>query len=110
MYQHWSESLADALEIYKDALERNTWAVYTGDARNKALRVAKGAYQRALICGQESLSGSTLRGEARRWGAQYARSRDAVLERIQDQTDVSVYEIRRPRGGRRVLVLVDSDE
>lgn len=59
------------------------------------LECAAGAYQWALLSGQESWSGNSLRGEARRWGGVYSRSREHLLTRIQ--------EALRPRGWRATL-------
>lgn len=54
------------------------------DYRQAALKLARGSYQRALIYGTESWSGSTLRGKAREYGARYAKSRRALIERLMD--------------------------
>ena len=42
----------------------------------------RGSYQADLITGDEAWSGSSLQGRARNWGARYAASRDALLDRI----------------------------
>lgn len=43
---------------------------------------ARGCYQRNLIDGVETWSGSTLRGSAQSWGDRYARSRLNLARRI----------------------------
>lgn len=47
-----------------------------------ALVQARGSYQRALLEGDETWSGSTLKGKAREWGARYDRSRRELVHRI----------------------------
>jgi hypothetical protein len=47
-----------------------------------ALKLAKGSYQRNIILGIESLSGSTIRGTARDWKGKYFQSRDSLLRRL----------------------------
>lgn len=79
--------------------ESRNLIVLDAAAQDAALAQARGCYQRALLIGDEPLSGAGLRGEARRWSGVYARSRAAVLARVGDWT-----EARGPRG-RRVLVL-----
>lgn len=49
-----------------------------------ALALAHGCYQRNLIRGSETWSGSSLKGKAAKYGAHYARSRRALLERLVD--------------------------
>lgn len=44
---------------------------------------ARGSYQRALLTGEETWSGSSLRGKAGRYAGRYARSRSSLVERIQ---------------------------
>ena len=45
------------------------------------LDVAKGPYQRAVLLGEQRISGSDLRGKAARFGGSYRRSRENVLRR-----------------------------
>lgn len=54
------------------------------DYRQAALKLARGDYQRALIYGSETWSGSSLKGKAREYGAHYARSRRNLIERLMD--------------------------
>ena len=74
------------------------------DEYDAALACARGSYQRALLQGRESLSGSTLRGKASRYGNKYALSRDNLLRRMTD-ANVEWCEHRTLRSGRRVLVI-----
>ena len=74
------------------------------DEHDAALACARGSYQRALLQGRESLSGSTLRGKASRYGNKYAESRDNLLRRMTD-AGVEWCEHRTLRSGRRVLVI-----
>ena len=71
------------------------------DTLTVALARCRGSYQRMLVSGHEALSGSTLRGTAREYGASYARSRAALLERLERVLAVSVVR----DGSRRVLTL-----
>ena len=48
----------------------------------QALKLARGAYQRALIEGDETWSGSSLKGKAKKWSSKYARSRKELLARL----------------------------
>ena len=47
------------------------------------LALCKGSYQRALVLGNETWSGSSLTGRARNYGGHYARSRRNLLARIE---------------------------
>lgn len=73
------------------------------DTLARALDYARGDYQRNLLRGYESLSGSTLKGKARKWSGAYKRSRDKLLARLRE-AGIKVAE-RRAERGRRVLVL-----
>lgn len=48
---------------------------------------AKGDYQRNLVVGTDSWSGSSLRGAAKNWGGEYAQSRANLEQRIRDTLD-----------------------
>ena len=48
-----------------------------------ALSHCRGCYQTDLILGRHSLSGSTLTGRARHYGARYRVSRENLLGRLQ---------------------------
>ena len=80
------------------------WTVCTSESvKAAALAQARGSYQRAIVEGVESLSGSTLRGRARSYGYWYKRSRANFLGRL-TAAGVSWSERRESRGA-RVLVL-----
>lgn len=49
---------------------------------DRACALAKGCYQQNLLDGRENLSGSSLRGKAREYGARYRESRQNLLERM----------------------------
>ena len=72
-----------------------------------AFALAKGAYQRSVLLGQEALSGSTLRGRASRYRGRYLRSLASLLGRLRE-AGIPVSE-RRADHGRRVLVLGAAD-
>lgn len=77
--------------------------VESREAFERALKCARGCYQRNLLRGVENLSGSTLRGVARAYGAHYARSRARLLARM-TAAGVPWSEVREKRGA-RILVL-----
>jgi len=59
------------------------YTVYCSDSdREKALGEAKGAYQRGLLLGTESWTGSTVRGLASEWPDSYEKSRQNLLNRL----------------------------
>lgn len=56
------------------------------------------SYQRALLAGDESWSGSSLKGKAARYSSRYAASRASLAERLPDGVEVRL--LRAPaRGG-----------
>lgn len=57
-----------------------------------ALAHCRGSYQRGLVLGVEALSGSTLRGEAAKWGMRYRDSAEALLARLQSDPRLGVFE------------------
>lgn len=74
--------------------------------------VAVGAYQRSVLSGRESWSGSTLTGRAKQYGGKYAASRSALEARIQGALRPIGWTARTeivtsgaPARGRRELVL-----
>jgi len=69
----------------------------------RALALCRGAYQENLLIGIEALSGSTLRGKARQYGAHYKRSRENLLARM-TQAGIPWHEERGPNG-KRILVI-----
>jgi hypothetical protein len=59
------------------------WTVVKDEKElDRAMALARGSYQRDLLNGHENLSGSSLRGNAKLYGAQYRRSRNALLSRM----------------------------
>jgi hypothetical protein len=82
-----------------------SWTICKSDEiRERALALAKGVYQRAIILGDEALSGSTLRGSAKTVsGGNYHRSRQNLLGRLRD-AGIPVSETRGDHG-KRILVL-----
>lgn len=54
------------------------------DYYNESLKLCKGCYQRNLIYGSETWSGSSLKGKANKYGAHYAKSRRRLIERLMD--------------------------
>jgi len=77
--------------------------IKSSEAFDKAMSMAKGDYQRALLHGVESLSGSTLKGKASRYGGRYAASRRALLGRM---TAAGIpWSERRGEHGKRILVI-----
>ncbi len=79
------------------------YAIVTETAFDRAMQIARGCYQRSLVMGREALSGATLKGKAKKYGAHYARSRDNFLARLR-AAKVSVSE-QIADHNRRVLVL-----
>ncbi len=88
-------------------VETGKWSqVQSKAAMMRALAQARGSYQRNLIEGYEALSGSTLRGEARRWSARYHASASALLDRL-ERAGLVVSEHVADHG-RRVLVIAEA--
>ena len=75
----------------------------TRGARALAMRQARGCYQRAILRGEQRISGSDLRGEARRWSRWYALSVANLLARCAAAGVVCGEQ--RGHGGLRVLTL-----
>lgn len=71
---------------------------------DEALALTRGKYQRNLILGNETWSGSSLRGKAARFGVHYAKSRRALLDRL-EANDIGHLQIG-PRG-KIIFVLGD---
>lgn len=49
---------------------------------DKALKVCRGCYQRDIVLGYARVSGSDLRGKARKYGGMYRRSRENLFARM----------------------------
>lgn len=90
-------------EIQEAINAPGTYAVCADpEARDAALKLCRGSYQRDLVRGLARLSGAGLAGKARSYGGRYAQSRDALLRRLAEAG--LAREVRGPNG-RRVLVL-----
>lgn len=63
-------------------ITRTNWSEVSPIVREAALALCKGAYQRALVEGSESLSGSTLRGKAGRYSSRYRQSAESLIHRL----------------------------
>lgn len=73
------------------------------EAFKKAMALCRGTYQENLLIGIEALSGSTLRGKARRYSAQYKRSAQSLLRRM---TEAGIpWREKRGKYGKRILVI-----
>lgn len=55
---------------------------YTDVTPDRAMTCARGCYQRAVLDGWHTWSGSSLKGKAREYGGRYARSRVSLRERL----------------------------
>lgn len=65
------------------ALYDGTFAICADQkAFDAAMALAQGDYQERVLNGLESLSGSTLTGNAKKYGGKYAASRKALLARL----------------------------
>ena len=73
------------------------------EAFEQALALCRGRYQENLIRGLEALSGATLRGRAKAYGAHYKRSRENLLARM-TAAGIPWREERGPHG-KRILVI-----
>lgn len=80
-----------------------TTLVKNDRAFDAALGLAMGSYQRNLLLGFENLSGSSLRGKARRYGGKYALSRHNLLSRMK-MARIPFSEIRGKHNA-RILVI-----
>jgi hypothetical protein len=81
-------------------MKTTNWTIVNDEtAKQAALKLARGDYQANLISGRENLSGSTLRGKARRYAGRYAASRRNLLDRLR-AAGIAVAEQRGPRGAR----------
>jgi hypothetical protein len=69
----------------------------------KALKLAKGCFQRDLLAGYEALSLATLRGKAAKYTSSYAQSRDNLLSRLR-KSNVVFCEVR-GKNNKRILVI-----
>lgn len=58
------------------------FTIYREQITDIAFASVKGRYQKDLLTGSAIWSGADLRGKARQYGAKYARSRNSLLENI----------------------------
>jgi hypothetical protein len=72
------------------------------DAETLALALCRGDYQKQIVTGAARLSGSDLKGEARRFSGRYAASRRAILARLDAYCTVG--EVRGERGLRILTI------
>lgn len=79
-----------------------TYTYAVGDARKRALALCRGCYQRAVVYGDEALSGGTLRGRAAKYIGRYRASSESLLTRL--SAEGIPYCVTR-LGQRNVLVL-----
>lgn len=79
------------------------WSKVQRIVLDRALACARGDYQRAIILGGESLSGSTLRGTAKSYGYHYRASSKNLLSRI-EAAGIRVREERGKHGARILLI------
>jgi hypothetical protein len=68
--------------------------------------IAMGSYQDAILDGTARISGADLKGKARKYGAHYKRSREAVVQRLM-RAGIPTCVTRGPRG---LLTLEWGDE
>ncbi len=86
------------------------WTNYLGSrieqkfALSVAWELAKGSYQKNIVRGVDSLSGSTLTGKARQYGGTYAASRSSLLQRLAADERLTVGEERGERGARILAI------
>lgn len=66
--------------------------------KERALTLCRGSYQRALVNGQETLGGSTLRGRAKNYAGRYQMSARRLLARL-DNAGIPHRVVLGPRGG-----------
>ena len=74
------------------------------DATDRALSLARGCYQRAIASGNASVSGSELKGKARKYSAHYFRSRWNFIGRCRAAGLSPVYVGGTPRTGKRRII------
>lgn len=85
-----------------------SWTIASAEATRLALEVCSGNYQRGLVTGRESLSGSTLRGKAKSYGSHYARSRDNLLGRL-SRAGLVVGEKKGAHGARLLVIMTQAE-
>ena len=84
-------------------MSNSTYA--TPAATELALTLCRGSYQRALIMGTETWSGAGLRGRAGQYGARDARSRQALLLRLEACEELQLWRCVEKSHGRKFVTL-----
>jgi hypothetical protein len=79
-----------------------SWTRSSRETTVAALQQCKGSYQRDIILGKESISGSTLQGRAKQYSERYYHSRCSLLDRLR-QHGISVRIAKQQN--RHILVL-----
>jgi len=74
----------------------------------RAMKLARGSYQKDILFGRESMSGSTLRGRASKWSNKYRTSRFSLLNRLQKHGIKT--ELVKGENGQIILVIGDTRE
>ncbi|GBU19028.1 MULTISPECIES: hypothetical protein [unclassified Methylobacterium] len=90
-------------------MSTQTYTFLTPKARLAAFSCARGDYQRDLLDGYNSWSGSDLKGTAARYGGKYSSSRSELIGRLKAHPELSAEETTGPRG-RRVVVIMTKAE
>ena len=82
----------------------NSYAIINDTAvLDQALSLCRGSYQRDVLLGRESLSGSTLKGKAKSYGGKYKASAASILRKCQ-LAGLAVREESGPHNKRLVVV------
>lgn len=82
----------------------------SGTNMDKALRIARGNYQKNIVRGYETLGGSTLKGKAKEYRRKYDESARNLISRIKESG--IPHEIKLgPRGGwySATLVIIEDE-
>lgn len=76
------EIVGVVLAVAIESAEVPTISYDSEETRRAALELARGCYQRSLLLGRASWSGSGIRGRASKWSSHYASSRYALIGRL----------------------------
>jgi hypothetical protein len=90
-------------------IQRKNWTLASPETKEAALKYAKGCYQREIILGAESLSGSTLKGKASAYSARYKASSGNLLDRLK-RVGFKIDILTSERGARLLRIRSASDE
>ena len=80
----------------------NTKTMTASDYYDAALACCKGRYQEDVVRGYEDVSGASLRGKAKKWGARYADSRSSLFSRM-DSAGIC-YDIFPAKNGKHEII------